>query len=66
MLAALYGFYTLIVRFKTPEKFCKLTAMKEKFGDKGGIVFHTIAYSIVPIIVGIVFIYSGALGVSVF
>ncbi len=66
VFALLFGVCILIVRIKTPEKFSKLNAMKEKFGDKQGLIIHSVAYTIIPIVIGTVFIYAGVLGVSLF
>lgn len=54
------------LRFTHPGKFGKLQAMKQKFGDTAGTVIHTIAYSVVPIIAGIIFIIQGSRGLSLF
>ena len=51
---------------KNPEKLGKLNAMKEKYGDKTGVTIHTISYTVVPIIVGIVFIVIGLKGRAIF
>jgi len=51
---------------KKPEKFGKLNAMKEKYGEKTGVTIHTISYSVIPIIVGVVFIVIGFKGVAIF
>ena len=64
VFALLYGIFTLTVRMKNPEKLGKLVAMKEKFGDKNGTLLHVIGYTIMPVVVGMVFIISGLNGVS--
>jgi hypothetical protein len=51
---------------KNPGKFGKLNAMKEKYGEKTGIIIHTISYTVIPIIVGILFIIIGLKGVTIF
>jgi hypothetical protein len=61
-----YGIYTAFMRVKTPEKFGKLEAMKKKFGDKAGKIIHIVSYTIIPILVGIVFIITGFFGGSLF
>ena len=66
LFALLFGVCTLFVRIKRPEKFGKLNAMKEKYGEKTGIAIHTISYTVIPIIAGIVFIVVGLKGVAVF
>jgi hypothetical protein len=66
LLALAFGVCTLIVRIMRPERFGKLNAMKEKYGEKTGIAIHTISYTVMPIIVGIVFIVVGIKEVAVF
>jgi hypothetical protein len=61
-----FGIFSIILRIKSPEKFGKLEAMKNKFGDEGGMLIHIIFYSVLPILAGIVFIVCGILGVSIF
>ncbi len=65
LLALLFGICTLIVRVKNPEKFGKLKAMKEKYGETTGAAIHTISYTVIPIIAGIVFILVGFKGVAI-
>jgi hypothetical protein len=59
-----YGIYTLRTRTKAPEKFGKLKAMKERFGDDTGLALHITAYSIVPIVVGVLVSFAGLNGLS--
>jgi hypothetical protein len=54
------------MRIRSPEKFGKLDAMKEKFGDKAGQVIHVVSYTILPLLAGITFLVSGFLGVNLF
>lgn len=61
----LYGLYTLIMRMKAPEKFGKLKAMKDKFGNTSGQIIHTIAYTIVPVVLGILVMVAGVKGLSI-
>ena len=63
-LICLYGLYTLIMRIKRPDKFGKLKAMKEKFGEGKGNVIHIVAYTVVPIVLGAIVIFSGFNGLS--
>jgi hypothetical protein len=53
---------TLFLRVKNPEKFGKLNAMKEKYGEKTGAAIHAISYTVIPIIAGILFIIIGLAG----
>lgn len=66
IFAVLFGLYTLVIRLMTPKKLGKLEAMKEKFGEKMGTLIHTISYTLVPIIVGMVFIVNGMNGKALF
>lgn len=61
-----FGVYTLYLRSTDPANFGKLTAMKEKFGESTGSLIHLVAYSIVPIVVGVVFLLMGLRGGSLF
>ncbi len=66
LFALLFGICTLFLRVKNPEKFWKLNAMKEKYGEKTGVAIHTISYTIIPIIAGIIFIVIGLKGGAIF
>jgi hypothetical protein len=66
LFALLFGICTLFLRVKNPEKFGKLNAMKEKYGEKTGATIHTISYTVIPIIAGILFIVIGLKGVAIF
>jgi len=65
LFALLTGICTLYLRVKHPEKFRKLNVMKEKYGEKTGAAIHTISYTILPIIAGIIFIIIGFMGESI-
>ncbi len=64
--AILFGIYTLYLRIKSPEKLGKLNAMKDKFGNGIGTAIHLIAYSLIPLAVGAIFIFAGLKGASLF
>ncbi len=64
--ALLFGMYTIYVRSTHPDKFGKLKAMQDKFGEKRGALIHLIFYSIVPIVFGIIMLFAGFMGVSFF
>ena len=66
LIALAFGVCTLFFRMKNPEKFGKLNAMKEKYGEKVGTAIHTISYTVLPIIAGIVFIVGGLMGLEIF
>jgi len=56
-LAILYGAFTLVMRIKKPSAFAKLEAMKERFGEKPGYWIHVVFYSLLPLVVGGVFLH---------
>jgi len=66
LFALLFGICTLFLRVKNPEKFGKLNAMKEKYGEKTGATIHAISYTVIPILAGILFIIIGLAGGSIF
>ncbi len=60
----LYGVYTMTMRTRAPEKFGKLKAMKDKYGDSNGLAIHIMAFTVVPIVMGIIFSFAGFNGLS--
>jgi hypothetical protein len=64
--AVLYSAYTLYLRASKPESFSKLAAMQDKFGKSAGYTLHLIAYSVVPLIFGVIMLFVGSKGGSVF
>jgi len=62
LLTLILGICSLFIRLKHPEKFWKLNVMKERYGEKTGATIHTISYTIIPIIAGILFIIIGLKG----
>ena len=65
-VAVAYGLYTLYARKNSPGNFSKLDAMKKQWGESSGNTIHVIAYSVVPIIVGLVLIVAGLRGFAFF
>ena len=61
-----YGIFTIYARLKKPSLLSKLEPMKEKFGNSTGNFIHIIAYTLVPIVAGFVFVNSGLAGHSIF
>ncbi len=59
IFAIIFGVYTLYVRATNPGKFGKLQAMKERFGASAGTTIHIVAYSVLPIVFGIVMLFRG-------
>ena len=61
-----FGSYTSFLRAKKPEKLGKLQAMQRRWGAKVGSVIHFVAYSVVPLAIGVTMIAAGFSGVSLF
>jgi hypothetical protein len=61
-----FGIVTAVIRKRSPERFPKLQAMKERLGEKAGSRLHIVGYSLVPILVGIIFLLAGFFGISIF
>ncbi len=59
-----FGIYTAYVRATNPARFGKLEAMKKQWGEGPGKAVHMLAYTVMPIIFGILMIVAGLLGVS--
>ncbi len=56
--ALLTGLYTFYLRFTGGfQDSVKLQEMKSRFGEKGGDYLHMFAYTVLPLTVGIVFLY---------
>ena len=53
IFALFYGLYTIYARLKTPDKFGKLEAMRQSYGHKAGTIVHTISYTLIPLVVGV-------------
>lgn len=65
VVAVGYGCYTGYLRKKDPSKFGKLEAMKKFWGEKAGLAIHFVAYTIIPIVFGIMLIVAGSRGLSI-
>ena len=56
----LMGFFTLSARlFKFETLFWKLEPMQKYWGDRTGSIVHALAYIVLPILCGLIFIASG-------
>jgi len=60
----IYGIYTMTMRTRSPEKLGKLKAMKDKYGDSSGTAIHIVAFTVVPIVMGIILSFAGFNGLS--
>jgi hypothetical protein len=61
LLSVGYGLYTLHARAASPGKLGKLEAMKKQWGGRGGTIAHVVAYTVVPLVVGLVLIVASLL-----
>jgi hypothetical protein len=58
--AVLFGFLTLVTRKRgAGGTLKKLAAMRERYGDKTGFLIHLLAYSVLPIVLGLLIIAVG-------
>jgi hypothetical protein len=64
--ALVFGIFTAYVRATNPARFGKLEAMKKQWGESAGRAIHVVAYTVVPILFGLVLIVAGMKGVSFF
>jgi len=62
----LFGVYMTIMRYTRPQGLKKLEALKDLFGDKTGNLIHMLAYSIMPLMAGGIFLLAGVKGISLF
>jgi hypothetical protein len=60
------GIVSVYLRFRAPEKLPKLVAMQKQFGEGTGGMIHALAYSVLPILAGVLFIVLGLRGISLF
>jgi hypothetical protein len=61
-----YGIYTAFARRSSPGSFSKLESMKKAWGEGPGNTVHVMAYTVIPILVGLVALYLGVNGMSFF
>jgi hypothetical protein len=59
LLAVGFGLLTIYLRSNHPDRLGKLEAMKERWGDETGAAVHWVAYTVIPILVGLVLIAAG-------
>ena len=66
IVMVLFGIGTTIMRTRAPEKFGKLKAMQDRFGNETGMIIHITAYTILPFVVGFLLAFAGLNGLSLF
>lgn len=57
-----FGIYTWLLRKRSPNKLVKLEAMKKFYGEKKGQIIHLIAYTVAPVVLGIIMLVKGIFG----
>ncbi len=62
VLLVAYGVYTFVARRRRPEQLGKLDAMKRFWGEKLGYGMHVVAYSVLPVVFGLVLLLLGVAG----
>ena len=59
IFAIAYGLFTLIMKLVNKEKYLlTLSLIKRMFGEKWGKILHNIFFTIIPILIGVWFIYN--------
>ena len=57
--AIAYGLFTLILKLVNKEKYLlTLSLTKRMFGEKWGKILHNIFFTIIPILIGVWFVYN--------
>jgi hypothetical protein len=57
-LLVLFGLYSIFARFFAPHHLAKLEPMKKMWGEKGGLIMHVVAYTVLPLIAGGLMIFN--------
>lgn len=55
-----------VIRQARPDLLTKLAGMKKTWGDGPGLALHVVAYTILPLVSGAVFVFAGLRGISIF
>jgi hypothetical protein len=58
VLAIAYGLYSFVQRKTAPEKIEKLQTMIERNGEKMGHSIHLVGYTILPVVAGLLLLFS--------
>ncbi|ROT99823.1 hypothetical protein EZI54_02515 [Marinobacter halodurans] len=53
LFAIAVGLVSLVGRHFAPEKFLKLQILQQKLGKRNGYILHFLAYTVLPLLVGI-------------
>ena len=66
LVVAGFGAWSFVVRFSSPLVFGRLEAMQQKLGSAAGTVLHLVAFTLLPIALGLFCIDAGIRGSSLF
>lgn len=58
VLLAVFGLYSIFARFFAPHHLGKLEPMKKMWGEKGGLIMHVVAYTVLPLTLGALLIFN--------
>ncbi len=61
-----FGAWAFTVRFSNPMVFGRLEAMQETLGEVTGTMLHLVAFTLLPIALGLMCINAGIRGTSLF
>ena len=56
IIMIVYSVLVTVLRFFFPDKLSKYKIFKQKYGEKTGVVIHVIAYTLLPLILGLFFL----------
>ena len=65
LVLCVYGFYTMVMRTKRPEKLFRLKAMMGRYGDINGTAVHIVAFTVLPVILGILMSFRGLISIVI-
>jgi hypothetical protein len=66
IVSVFLGVYSFYLRATYNDKFSKLKRLQDRFGTTRGSIIHFVSYCIFPIVFGIVMIFAGMRGFSLF
>ncbi len=66
MLSIAFGSATHLLRIKSPETIGRLGSMRNRFGDRAGLAVHFVAYTLMPLLIGILLLAAGSRGHALF
>lgn len=58
LVLVIFSLYTLVARQIAPNHFAKLKPMKEYWGEKKGVAIHIFAYTVIPMVAGLLMLFN--------